>query len=372
MNKVAVTGHGLLTCLGKEVDQVLSAVEQKKGGLRGATEEEERLGVLAVGEIKDFKFANYYKAAGFKRLMSREASLAIVAAKFALEDGELVPGETISADEISLYAGSGASGLDFKHIIRMVNASAGEDGHFDEDLFSTVGLKRIHPLLSFKILPNMPPCFLSILHGIQGDNLIFNPWEGNTGQAIIEGYHRVKDGFGPAVVGGSDVKTHTQAFVFLNQVGALPEMGPPGEGAAFLVLEEFEQAKARGASIHSTILSCSEGVDEEAMWRFSTNEKLLSEIMGKAIEEAGCSPDFVVTSQSGCPESDKAEEEAIEKTCGPIMRLVPKSVLGDTFAAAGAIALTLASQKVSRDGGTGLVNCFGNGRERMSFIVGAP
>ena len=372
MKQVAITGLGLVTCLGKDVDRVLRGVEQKESGLREATDDEKRLGVKAVGEIKDFKFASYYKAAGFKRLMSREASLAIVAAKFALEDGHVIPGENIPNEDISLYAGSGASGLDFKHIIRMVDASAGDDGHFDEDLFSTVGLKRIHPLLSFKILPNMPPCFLSILHGIQGDNLIFNPWEGNTGQAILEGYHRVKDGFSPSIVGGSDVKTHTQAFVFLNQVGVLPEMGPPGEGAAFVVLEERDKAKERKAPIHSLLLSCAETVDEEAMWSYSKNKDILAQVMEKAIDKAGRKPDFVVTSQSGCKESDEAEEAAIEELCGSVERLVPKAVLGDTFAAAGAIALALASHKVAKSRGTGLVNCFGNGRERLSFIVGAP
>ncbi len=377
MTAVAVTGRGFLTCLGLKPKDVLAAMKEGRKGLREASDDEKRLGVTAVGEIEKFKFADYYKAAGFKRLMSREASLAIVAAKFALEDAELVPGENVERPKIDLYTGTGASGLDFRHILRMVNASAGEDGFFDEDLFSTIGLKKIHPLLSFRILPNMPPCFLSILHTLQGDNLIFNPWEGNTGQAIVEGFHRILDGHGPVVVGGSDVKTHTQAFVFLNQVGVLPDpdekepLGPPGEGAAYLVLESLAAAQERKAPIHSMLLSYSECSDPEAGWGFSTDSQKLTSLIQKAVDKAGVKPQFVMSSKNGFKASDEAEEKAIKEVLGDDVTIYsPKAFLGDTFAAAGAIAMALASEVVKETGQVGLVNCFGNGRERAAFVLG--
>jgi len=370
--RVAVTGVGLVCSLGTSPQGVLAALERGDRGLRPATDDERRLGVEQVGEVVDFVPGRCFGEAGFKRLMSREAQLATAAAGLALASAGLSPGTTCPREAVDCYAATGASGLDFRHILRMIDASAGDDGRFDEQRFSTLGLQRIHPLLSFKILPNMPPCFLSILHGLRGDNLIFNPWEGQGGQALTEGFHRAAERTtGAVLAGASDVKTHTQAFVFLNQVGVSTD--PPGEAAAYLVLEPAEAVAKRRGQVRAWLESAATASDPAAGWGYTRDPGLLENLFGAALQRAGGTPDRVVVSCTGRSAVDEAELTALERVLpAGLSRLAPKAGIGDTFAAAGAVALSLAVAWVERDGGRVLVDCLGNGRERACFVVAGP
>jgi len=103
-------------------------------------------------------------------------------------------------------------------------------------------------------------CFVSIFERVQGPNAVYNPWEGQGAQAIIAGANAVRRGEVPcALVGGCDVKTHELSFIAMQQNGVFRSWqecgsGPiPGEGAAFLVLEDEERARSRGAHAHARL-----------------------------------------------------------------------------------------------------------------------
>ena len=63
-------------------------------------------------------------------------------------------------------------------IARLVEHAAAADGSLDLERFGRVALRRIRPVLSFKILANMPICFVSIFEGVRGPNAVYTPWEG--------------------------------------------------------------------------------------------------------------------------------------------------------------------------------------------------
>ncbi len=149
--------------------------------------------------------------------------------------------------EVGLFGATGLAGLPLTEVLPLVKASVTEDGTMDLERFGRVGLKSISPLLSFKILGNMPLCFVSICENIQGPNCIYTPWEGQGAQAIEGGFRAIQSGQARcAVVGGCDVKTHELAFITLEQQGLFETWRTekrgvvPGEGAVFLVLEELE------------------------------------------------------------------------------------------------------------------------------------
>ena len=138
--------------------------------------------------------------------------------------------------------------------------AAAADGSLDLERFGQVALRRIRPVLSFKILANMPICFVSIFENLRGPNAVYTPWEGQGAQAIAAGVRAVAEGEVPcAVVGGCDVKTHALAFLSLQQLGVFDSWrrhgagSVPGEGAAFLVLEERAAAVRRGARVYATV-----------------------------------------------------------------------------------------------------------------------
>lgn len=376
---VVVTGTGLLTPAGSDPAAVLDAVTEGRCGASPVPGQATGLAVERVGVIADFDLARHYQVASFRRLMSRESALATVASRDALAGAGLCPGQDMPADRVALYAATGATALEFSHIARMVDASAGEDGRFDPRRFATEGLSRINPLLSFRILPNMPPCFLAIVHGIQGDNLVFNPWEGCGGQAVAEGFHALaEDRCDAALVGASDVKTHDQAFIFLTQVGLLPDDGsppptaPPAEGAAYLVLERLADARRRGRRPLARLAAVVEGADPAAGWGRSTSPDALLPLVEAAVARGG-RPDLVIRSACGDPLSDEAEAEALRTVLGDdVPTLSPKLATGETYGAAGTVAAVVACAALGAGRASRvMVDAFGNGRERVVLIFEA-
>ena len=154
------------------------------------------------------------------RLMNRDAQMAAVAARLAMRDAGVVPGELYPAEEIALYGATGMAGLPPAEIAGLVQNAAADDGSLDLERFGQVALRRIRPVLSFKILANMPICFVSIFENLRGPNAVYTPWEGHGAQAIAAGMRAVADGEVPcAVVGGCDVKTHALAFAHSPAIG---------------------------------------------------------------------------------------------------------------------------------------------------------
>ena len=113
-----------------------------------------------------------------------------------------------------------------EEIARLVRDAATPDGSFDLARFGGVTLRRIRPVLSFKILANMPICFVSIFENLRGPNAVYTPWEGNGAQAIAAGVRAIRRGeVACAVVGGCDVKTHVLVARLAPAVGRVRLVG---------------------------------------------------------------------------------------------------------------------------------------------------
>ena len=196
--------------------------------------------------------------------MNRDAQMAVVAARLAMEDAGVRSGATYASEDIALFGATGMTGLPVEEISRLVECSAGQDGSLDLNRLGQVGLKRVRPVLSFKILANIPICFVSIFEGIRGENGVYTPWEGQGARAIEAGVRAIRQGRAAcALVGGCDVKTHEFSFISLQQLGVFDSWRDqgrgivPGEGAAFLVLENESAARDRGGRMYARFARCS-------------------------------------------------------------------------------------------------------------------
>ncbi len=144
--------------------------------------------IPVTASIKKKKMVKYF---------NRETAAAMVCAAKLLE-GEAVPAST------PLYYCKGLVEYEDFGLPEMTAASRNNDSRYDPELFATKGMSSISPLTQFKILYNMPLCFLSIEHGFTGDNaVIYNDVNGlllqaqgaDTDKPIIIGAGRVyKDG----------------------------------------------------------------------------------------------------------------------------------------------------------------------------------
>ncbi|OGP69039.1 MAG: hypothetical protein A2170_06255 [Deltaproteobacteria bacterium RBG_13_53_10] len=212
------------------------------------------LGGIGVATLPDIK-AKAAERLGSRRMlkyMSDAAVLGCLAAREALEDAHAKV--RFSPERIGLYAGTGLATADIDEVRTMVEASIDEGGRFSCRLLGERGLAATNPLISFKILANMPPCLISIIECIKGPNLIFTPWEGQTGAALLEAWKGVATGeVDCALAGAADNAAHPATFVYLQQAGFLRTDEYPASGAAYLVFEKLETAKRDGRPIHAQI-----------------------------------------------------------------------------------------------------------------------
>src|SRR5215208_153313 len=179
-----------------------------------------------------------------------------------------------------------------------------------------------------------------------------------------------------------------------------------GEGAAALVIENAEAARARGAAILGYVLGCGERGDGFHRTRSSPDGAPIIAAIRDAIEDAGLTPDdidYVNAHGTGTPENDKMESMGCMAVIGERMKSVPissnKSMIGHTLTAAGAVEavmslLTIRSGRIpptinyhvpdpaipldvvpneARDAEIGIVlsNSFGFGGQNTCLVIGA-
>ncbi len=174
---------------------------------------------------------------------------------------------------------------------------------------------------------------------------------------------------------GTDGSVNTEALIRFALLSALstsnePPEGAPkpfsknrdgfvmAEGAAALVLENLDHARARGAKILGVIAGCGEMADSFHRTRSSPDGKPIIGCITNALADAGIAPadvDYINAHGTGTPENDKMEAKGVAAVLGERASGVPissnKSMIGHTLSAAGAIEaavtlLTIQNQRI--------------------------
>ncbi len=369
---VVVTGIGLVTPLGHSIGAVLARIGRGEVAVSAPAFDTTSFPCHCCAPVIGFDAEPYFPENKTLRLMDRGAQMAAVAAQLAMADAGVRPDETYPAEQIALYGSTGVSSMSASEIGRIVGDAAGPDGSLDLERFGRVALKRARPVLSFRILANMPICFVSILQNIRGPNAVYTPWEGQGAQAIAAGVRAIRRGDVPcALVGGCDVKTREISFVNLMQLGLFESWRRegrgciPGEGAAFLVLESREQAARRGRRAYA-------GIAAYAL-RSTPGGSPMEDTLSSVVSGVRISGHpVVVGAGDGEPGIAEAEEWALmQAELVPRHWLRPKRHLGNLFAAAATVQVALAAGLCGRETGsqTVLADCFGYGSEQASFVL---
>ena len=189
MRDVVISGIGMVTSLGRTPAQVLDRILAGEVAAHDSPLGE-AVACPTIARVTDFDAQQYYPDNKMLRLMNRDAELAVVAARLALTDARVTLGTDYAAHEMGLYGATGLSGMPVEDIARLVAHAAAADGSLDLERFGQVALRRIRPVLSFKILANMPICFVSIFEGVRGPNSVYTPWEGQGGAGNRHGDSR--------------------------------------------------------------------------------------------------------------------------------------------------------------------------------------
>ena len=407
-SQVGITGIGIVSSLGMNVEQNWENLCRRASGISRI----EFLGHQAFphcqcGGIKNYEPSTFVTNKKLLKLMNRESQLAFIAAQQALDNSGIhhhyIP------DRIGLYLGTGLTSGDLENLVPIVENSIDTDGRFSYSFLGTKALNKCNPLLSFKILPNMALSYISIEHNIQGPNMVFNPWSGNAAQTVLAAKRAIELGeIDCALVGGCDSKCNYVGFLTLTHLGLLSQKGVsnpftpeadgiiPGEGAAFIVLESFEHASRRNATIYAEICGGECSTDCSSVELYPTTSVHLESNMQGALDDAGIRVndiDLICTSANSHPISDDSERQAIEHIFEQQKpELATLSLFtGDLMAAASVFSIGICAysftqeqqmpffsnctndnEKKMPNGGkiqTALINAFAIGNTKASLII---
>jgi 3-oxoacyl-[acyl-carrier-protein] synthase II len=379
---IVITGIGMFTPLGTDPGRVLHRILNGDTAASAPEGFDAALfGCPVCAAIRDFDVTPHVSDPKMIRLMNRDAQLAVAAARCALQNAGIRIGTECDPGRIGLFGAAGMAGLALAEVSPMLRASVTPEGRFDLNRFGQAGRRAVSPTLSFKILPNMPVCFVAINEGIQGPNSIYAPWEGHGARAIEAGMRALRSGdVDVALVGGSDVKCHVLAFAGLSQFGLFDSWKNhgtgivPGEGAVFLVMETGDSAVKRGAAVLGRLKSAGMCTFTAGDDRTTVCLDAMRRCLGTVEPEEGAHAfSGLISAANGDPAMMNAEASALSALhiSGETM-LRPKQQAGDLFAAAGFLQVALGVLLARERGGRVLADCFGHGSGQAAFLLQAP
>ena len=342
MRRVVVTGIGMINAVGNDKESAFKAICDGVCGIDTITLfDPENYSVKIAGEVKGFDASEIMPPKEVKKA-DRFIHLGLKAAKEAMEDANLPEGTDMTRFGIS--AGSGIGGLPSieKNSVILENR----------------GPRRISPFFIPGALVNMLGGFVSIAHGTQGPNL-------SSVTACAAGTHSVSEAAKTIMCNGADQMLVVSAECAVTGVGvggfaamkALSTCNDEpkkasrpfdakrdgfvmGEGAAALVLEEYESAKARGANIYGEIIGFGESGDANHITTPSLDGP--ARAMKAAYKMAGEPKiDYVNAHGTSTPINDKNETAAVKELLGGKENCPPmssiKGQIGHCLGAAGGI-----------------------------------
>jgi 3-oxoacyl-[acyl-carrier-protein] synthase II len=212
--------------------------------------------------------------------------------------------------------------------------------------------------------------------GTQGSPISLTTACASGGTSIQLGVEAIRRGECQAVLAvGADGSVTAEALIRFSLLSALSTQNDPpeqaskpfsknrdgfvlAEGAAALVLEDYDHAIARGAKVLAVLEGCGEKSDSFHRTRSSPDGKPVIACMRNALADAGVGPediDYINAHGTSTPENDKMECLGVSTVFGERIRNIPmssnKSMIGHTLTAAGAVeavftALTLEHQRI--------------------------
>ena len=341
MKKVVITGTGIISPLGNDVETFWTNIINGKcgiGSLQGFDDYD--LPMRIAGQVQDFDCKDFGITASEARRSDKFCWYAYGAAEQAIKESRLQSGVNISPERFGVYVGSCIGGL---------NTFIAQTG-----VLSTEGAKRISPHFITMMIINMAGGNLAIKYNAQGPCLSVVSACATGTNAIGEAYLAIAYGRADAIIaGGSDAAVHPLTIGAFANCKALSTASDPSrastpfdrdrsgfvmsEGAGIMIMEEYEHALARGAEIIAEVAGYGTTCDAYHCTAPSPEGLPASKAMKEALKEAGYDGSdslYINAHGTGTILNDKTETNAIKLALGDslshkIIISSPKSMTGD-------------------------------------------
>jgi nodulation protein E len=339
MNRVVVTGIGVVSPIGSTREKFWSGLVEARSGIGPITLiPTERLNIRIAAEVRDFDPSQHFNS---KRLgmLDRFSQFAVVAARAAVQDAQLHITEEMAL-EAATIVGNGAGGMNT----------------IDDSYYKLYGQNgtRTHPLTIPRLMANAASSLISMDLGLKGPTFTIASACASGTHAIGQAFQMVRTGLAPLALAGG-----TEACITVGTIKgweSLRVMSADtcrpfsrtrsglvlGEGAAMFVLEPRERAVARGAPIYGELKGF--GMSADAGDITAIDPDGAARAISAALMDAKVNPedvDYVNAHGTGTALNDKGETIALRKAFGDSAERLAvsssKAVLGHSLGAAGAL-----------------------------------
>ena len=348
LKRVVITGLGALTPVGKSAPETWRALVNGENGIAPITAfDASQYKTQFAGEVKGFDPTTVIDKKEARK-MDRFTQFSVCVADEALRDSGLDL-EKEDRTRVGVIWGSGMGGL-LTIEEQIIDFAKGD------------GVPRFNPFMIPKAIPSIAAGQISIRFGLGGLSFSVSTACSSSSHAVASAFDQLRLGHADILLtGGADADVTYSGVGGFSSMHALstnnehPETASRpfsksrdgfvlGEGAACLILEEYEHAKARGAKIYAEMVG--EGMTSDAyhMTAPDPNGKGAERVMRLAIKDAGLQPediDYINTHGTSTPLGDVTELKAIQRVFGDHVYDMnldsTKSMTGHLIGAAGAV-----------------------------------
>ncbi|MGI8618887.1 MAG: beta-ketoacyl-ACP synthase II [Gemmatimonadaceae bacterium] len=345
--RVAITGIGAITPIGVTRDGLLNGLRAGKSAVRNVTRfDPTPFRSRNAAEVTDYIAADHLDSKRARRL-DRFAQFAVVTARMALDDAGIRM-ESEDRERVGAMMGTALGGVAY--------------GEQQAEVFMREGLRGVDATLALAVFGGSASCNVAIELGVQGPNSTNSMSCASGAIAVGDAFRQIRDGYADVMIaGGAEAPLSPLCFGAFALIRAMstnnddPEHASRpfdrhrdgfvmGEGAASLVLEEYDRALSRGARIYGEIAGFGVTNDAHHMTAPLPDGSQAARAMRIALADADISPtdiEYVNAHGSSTPLNDATETLAIKRVFGEhahrLMVSGTKGYYGHALGASGAI-----------------------------------
>ncbi|WP_294657532.1 beta-ketoacyl-ACP synthase II [uncultured Fusobacterium sp.] len=358
MNRVVVTGIGLITALGTGIEKSWKRIVAGETGVgRIESYDSTDMPVQIAAEVKDFDAVEFGIEKKEVKKLARNTQFAIAATKMALEDSKLVIDEN-NAEDVGVIVSSGIGGIEIFEA--------------QHQTMIEKGVKRISPFTIPAMIANMASGNIGIYFGAKGPNKsVVTACAAGT-HSVGDAFEMIKNGRAKVMIAGGTEASITPFAMnaFANMKALSTRNDEPtkasrpfsadrdgfvmGEGAGILILEELEHAKARGAKIYAEVIGYGETCDAYHITAPADGGEGAARAFKMALKEGNIALEdvtYINAHGTSTPANDRNETAAIKSVFGEhakdLMVSSTKGATGHGLGAAGGIEAVIIAKAIS-------------------------
>ena len=357
--RVVITGIGAITPIGNTVEGLWEGLRRERSAVSEVTRFDPSVFKSHnAAEVNDFDATDFLERKRAKRL-DRYGHFSVATSQMAIADAGIDLAKE-DKDQIGSTMGSALGGLQF--------------AESQLDLYLREGIRSVDPMLALCVFGGAASCNIAIELGVTGPNSTNSMSCASGTIGVGEGFRAIRDGYADVMItGGAEAPLAPLCFGAFSIIRAMSTRNHDpssasrpfdrdrdgfvmGEGAAVLILEEYERAIARGAKVYAEVAGYGVTNDAYHMTAPRPDGSQAARAMRLALADAHVSPgevSYVNAHGSSTPLNDPTETKAIKDVFGESaysLRISgTKGYYGHALGASGAIEAAISALAIQRE-----------------------